>query len=79
MVAVVVTVIWAEVATMIPRATAVHVPSVSATILNVEGGATKVEIVAVRIASVDAEVPVASVPVEWTIEVGGIAESAVLP
>ena len=79
MVAVVVMVSWAIVATMIPRASAIHVPSVSATIFNVEGGSTKVEVVAVRIASIDAEVPVASVPVERTIEVGGITESAILP
>ena len=40
---------------------------------------TEVEIVAVRIAAVDAEVPICSIPVYRAIEVGCIAEQLILP
>ena len=57
----------------------VHAPAVSATVLNVEARAAKVEVVAVWVAGVDAEVPVASRPVYRAVEVSGVAEGAVLP
>lgn len=51
----------------------------SATIVYVYSRTIEVEVVAVRIACVNAEVPVASVEVERTIEVGCVAESTILP
>lgn len=51
----------------------------TATVRNVESWATEVEMVAVRIACVDAEVPVTTFPPDRAIEVSGIAEHTVLP
>ena len=51
----------------------------AAAIADVHSRAVEVEVVAVRVAGVYAEVPVASVEVERTIEVGCIAEGAILP
>ena len=51
----------------------------TSTVRNVEVRATEVEVVAARIAGVDAEVPVTCVPVERTVEVGGIDICSVLP
>ena len=62
-VAVVVTHCGTVVTAAIPRAAAVHVPGVSATIFYVKRRSSEEEVVAVRIACVDAEVPVACVPV----------------
>ena len=50
-----------------------------ASIANVEVWYTEEEVVAARVTCVDSEMPVTSDPVERTIEVGGIAESAKLP
>lgn len=50
---------------------AMQVPCVSTSISSVEHGASEVEVVAVRIASIDAEVPITCAPVQWTVEVAG--------
>lgn len=67
------------VTTVIPASSTVHAPAVTATIDSIEVRPSEVEIVAVGIACIDAEVPVAGVPVEWTIEIGGFNISAILP
>ena len=51
----------------------------TSTVRYVEVRATEVEIVAARIAGVDTEVPVACIPVERTVEVGGIEICSILP
>ena len=51
----------------------------TSTVRNVEVRATEVEVVAARIAGVDAEVPVTCVPVERTVEVSGIDICSILP
>ncbi len=51
----------------------------SAPIDGIEVRATEEEVVTMRIAGVDAEVPVAPVPIERTIEVEGIEVGAILP
>lgn len=66
-------------ASTIPTVSAIHAPTVSAAINSVEVWTSEVKIVSVRIAGVNAEVPVASCPVDRTVEVSGIAESPVLP
>ena len=45
----------------------------------VEAWRTKIKVVTVWIAGVHAEVPIASVPIEWTVEIGGITVHAILP
>ena len=64
---------------MIPRATAVHVPCVATAINAIEARHSEIEVVAVRIAGVDAKVPVACAPVEGAIEVRGIQIQTILP
>ena len=51
----------------------------SASVRNEEVRATEEEVVAVRVSSVDSEVPETTVPVERAIEVGGVQECAILP
>ena len=68
-----------ERATVIPRATAISVPSVSTAINRVEARHSEVEVGAVRIAGIDAEVPVATAPVQRTIEISGVEVHSVLP
>ena len=51
----------------------------TSTVRYVEVRATEVEIVAARIAGVDDEVPVARIPVERTVEIGGIEICSILP
>ena len=51
----------------------------TSTVRYVEVRATEEEIVAARIAGVDAEVPVARIPVERTVEIGGIEICSILP
>ena len=58
---------------------AVSVPGVAATIGGIEVGTSEVEVVAMGIAGVDAEVPVAGLPVERAIEVTGCEEGVPLP
>ena len=57
----------------------VDVPRMSATIGDIEMWASEVEVVTVRIAGIDAEVPVACLPVEGAIEIGGCQEGVPLP
>ena len=68
-----------KVASVIPTAVAVAVPTVSAVVDEYEVGASEVEIIAMRIACVDGKVPITTVPVERTIKVAGCTISAVLP
>lgn len=68
-----------EVASVIPAASSVAVPAMASAIYSPEVWTSEVEVVAVRVACVDTEVPVACVPVQWTIEISCIAECAVLP
>ena len=60
-------------------AVAVDMPGMSATIADIEGRRSEVEVVTVRITGVDAEVPVASFPVEGTIEIAGCDKGIPLP
>lgn len=60
-------------------AIAVDMPGMSATIADIEGRRSEVEVVTVRITGVDAEVPVASFPVEGTIEIAGCDKGIPLP
>ena len=64
----------AKVAPVVPASATIHSPTVSAMIRSEEVRATEEEVVAVRVAGVDAEMPVTAVPVEWAIEIGGIEE-----
>ena len=69
---------------MLPAAVVVavapmNVPGVSATISRIEMRESEVEIVAVRIAGIDGEVPVASVPIQRAVEVVGCQEGFPLP
>ena len=64
---------------MIPASASVHSPAVSSSIRCIEVRTTEEEVVSARIAGVDAEVEVACVPVERTIEVCGVEISLILP
>ena len=66
-------------AVVVVAASSYMVPGMSTAIAGIEHRASEVEVVAMRIAQIDAEVPVAVAPVEWTIEVGGIDEGLPLP
>ena len=66
-------------AAVVVSATSMNVPGMSTTIGSIEVRTSEVEVVTMRIAAIDAEVPVSSVPVEWTIEVGGCYKSVPLP
>ena len=68
-----------EVASMIPTASAVHSPTMTTTIDIPEVRTSEVEVVAVGIAGIDAEVPVAAVPVARAIEIRGCQVGVVLP
>ena len=65
--------------TIVVSSSAYYVPGMSTTIAGIEHGASEVEVVAMRIAGVDSEVPVASVPIERTVEVAGCTEGFPLP
>ena len=58
---------------------AYDVPGMSSPIAGIEHGASEVEVVAMGIAGIDAKVPIASIPVEWAVEVAGGTESLPLP
>ena len=58
---------------------AVHVPGMAATIGGIEVRTSEVEIVTIRIAGIDAEVPVACLPVERAVEIAGGDECLPLP
>ena len=64
---------------MIPAASAVHAPAVSAPIDCPESWSAKVEVAAVWVACVDGEVPISAIPIKWTIEIAGCAICAILP
>jgi len=59
--------------------TAYAMPGVSATIAGIENWASEVEVVAMWIACIDAKVPIACFPIEWSIEIAGCTESVPLP
>lgn len=67
------------VATIIPRSIAVAVPAVTSAVHGVEVWCTEIEVVTVWVASVYAEVPIACIPIERTVKIGGIAVHAILP
>lgn len=54
-------------------------PAVASAVHGVEAWCTEIEVVTVWIAGVHTEVPIACVPVKWTIEITGIAVHAILP
>ena len=64
---------------VIIAASAVHVPGMTATIGGIEVRASKIEVVAPRVAGIDAEMPEAGIPVERTVEVAGCTEGIPLP
>ena len=72
---------WAEVvaAAVVVAASTVHVPAVSAAIGGIEVRTSEVEVVAMRVAGIDAEVPETVAPVERTIEIGCGTEGFPLP
>lgn len=63
-----------EVASVVPTSATIHSPTMTTTIRGVEVRATEEIVVAVWVASVDAEVPVSSVPIERAVEICGIQE-----
>ena len=65
--------------TIVVTAISMDMPGMSATIGGIESRTPEEEVVAVRIAGIDAEVPVACLPVEWTIEIGGCYKGVPLP
>ena len=60
-------------------AAANNVPRMTSAIAGIEDRTSEVEVVAVWIAGIDAEVPVATIPVEWAVEVAGGTECLPLP
>ena len=54
-------------------------PAVTSAVHGVEAWRTKIKVVTVWIAGVHAEVPIACVPIERTVKIGGIAVHAILP
>ena len=64
---------------MVVPMTSMTVPGVSTTIGGIEVGTPEVEVVTMRVAQVDAEVPVTSLPVEWAIEIAGGYKGIPLP
>lgn len=54
-------------------------PAVTSAVHGVEVRCAEIEVVTVWVAGVHAEVPIACVPIEWTIEISGVAVHAVLP
>ena len=67
------------VTTLVIAAATIMAPAVSTTIGQVEVWTTKVEVVTMRIAGIDAKVPNTSLPIEWAVEVGSGAEQIPLP
>ena len=57
----------------------INMPGMSASISGIEVWAPEEEVVASRVVAVDADVPVASLPIEWAIEIGGCNERVPLP
>ena len=67
------------VAPVIPAAAPVVAPAVTAAVDGIEVRPAEIEIAAMRIAGIDAEVPIAGAPVERTVEIGGFNKSPILP
>ena len=65
--------------TIVVAMSSMNVPGMSATIGGIEVRTSEVEVVTVRIAGIDAEVPVACLPVEGTVEIAGCQEGIPLP
>jgi len=65
--------------TIVVSSSAYYVPGMSTTIAGIEHGASEVEVVAMRITGVNAEVPETITPVEWAIEIAGCTECLPLP
>ena len=65
--------------TIVVTTTSMNVPGMSATIGGIEMRATEVEVVTMRIAGIDAEVPVACFPIEGTVEIAGSDKGIPLP
>jgi len=66
-------------AVIVVTASSVNMPGMAATIGGIEVRTSEVEVVTVRIAGIDAEVPVACLPVEGTVEITGCNIGAPLP
>lgn len=66
-------------AASIPASSIIVPPTVTTAINGVEMRSTVEEIAAVRISCIDAEVPITTIPIEWTIEICGVDKSAILP
>ena len=64
---------------VIVAVTAMAMPSMPSAIGHVEVGISEVEIVTVRVAEIDAEVPVTSLPVQGTVEIGCCHKGVPLP
>lgn len=60
-------------------ATTVHSPAMSAPIGDIEAGTTEIVVITIRVAGIDAKMPVAGTPIEWAIEISGCTESIPLP
>ena len=65
--------------TVIVAMTSNPMPGVTAAIGGIEVGTAEVEVITMRIAQIDAEVPVACLPVEGTVEITGCHEGIPLP
>ena len=58
---------------------AMCVPSMPSAISGIEVRTSEIEVVAVRIAQIDAKVPITGLPVKWTIEIAGSNVGIPLP
>lgn len=54
---------------VVVRVSTIYVPCMTTVICVVDARTTVVEVVAMRIVSEDAEVPVAVAPIEWAVEI----------
>ena len=70
---------FAETTSMIPAPTAIHPPTMTATVLYIKVWTTEEEVVAMRITGIDAEVPETARPIKRTVEIAGCAKGIVLP
>ena len=64
---------------IVVTAISMNMPGMSATIGGIEVRTSEVEVVTMRIAGIDAEVPVACLPVEGTVEIAGCDKGIPLP
>jgi hypothetical protein len=63
----------------VPASASIMAPTVSAAIGSIEVWTTEVEVVTTWVMDIDSEVPVTSLPIEWTVEIGGCTEQIPLP